>query len=256
MFSIIAQRQFGSLFRLGEQFLGCHNINAALLCFDYGFSTGIRTFSGLDLSEIIPILSNLFEYVRILCNIIFNIVGPENVDIYKVFGVKENADDATFVVTSGTFVYQHRHKVLLESSQDQKDDINQIAVSRDLLIEIIRRGLDERLRKLVVEENLACQQAAAFSICMRFITFNGDCNESPCSRPHVVPDHDWFQSWIRAHLLQILVYHSIVPLLPPQIAQPQQRYVQLTVPVYHHRLCCIGFGSKDYLTLSIPSIIL
>lgn len=255
MFSVIAQRQFDSLFRFGEQFLATHNINAALLCFDYGFSAGIPSLSSLDLSEMIPILSNMFNYVRMLHNLVFGVVGSETPDIWKVFGVKENIDDGTVTVTSGTFAHQHRGKVLLESTADSKNDIDQITIPKDLVLAIIRSGLDERLCKLVSEENKACRQAPAFSICMRFVTF-GDCNQFPCPRPHVTPGHDWFQSWVRAHLLQILIYHSVVPLQSPESTQAQQRCVQLAVLEVITADACLGSGSKDCSMLSTLPITL
>lgn len=247
MFSTIARQQFDSLFCLGEQFLASNNLNAALLCFDYGFSSGIPSFSSLDLSQMTPVLSNLFEYVRILHNILFNV--PENLDIWKVFGVKENIDDATFTVTSGTFAYQHRGKVILDPTTDLKNDSNQISIPKDLLLGIIRGGLHERLCKLVAEENDACRHAPAFSICMHFITF-GNCTQDPCPRSHVTPDHDWFQLWIRAHLLQILIYHSIVPLQRPQLVYPQQRCAICRFNILITD-ACPGFGLKSCLMLFI-----
>ncbi|KAF8972584.1 hypothetical protein BDZ97DRAFT_1752471 [Flammula alnicola] len=138
--------------------------------------------------------------------------------VWKLFGIKPNKQEDAFIAPFGTFIHRNT-----PGNIGTKDETGSgLVLPKDELAKIFQGSLRDRLLDRVTRENDMCRRASALYLCLRHITY-GDCDASPCNRSHIFPDSAWFQDWVKVHLLQILIYHSICSIQFNAEMQAQRR---------------------------------
>lgn len=218
MFRLIISNDHSQLSELGNSFLKRRNVNAAVLCLDHFFKQ-IPQLLDEDIENTMRDLQQFFDYVRILHDLAIHVDPTRDTQAQKLFGIQAG-ENGTIVLSPDNFLSTYiRAQDILSGGKSVLDS--------DKFLKHFRRCLCSRLLDRVTKENSACIQAPALyrQFCLKHLVCKS-CESSPCERSHISPDNRWFRAWIKAHLLQILIYHSISSLVPKR--EDQKRF-DLTV---------------------------
>ena len=213
MFKAISSGCKEGFIRFANTFLNSDNKHAALLCLDHQFEH-TPDFTNMDISEMACALQLFFRYTELLQHFAF-FVDPCTECSWTLFGYHPHEQDDTFWIPAGTLLYTRVPGAAGTSKEG-------FVLSRQDLLTVFQECLQTRLLDRVAMENDKCRMAPALNPCLDHVVY-GDCNYSICNRAHIFPDKDWFNSWMRAHLLQILIYHTIIHLQFPSEMKAQQR---------------------------------
>ena len=200
MFAAIISGDHTLLAHLATSFLKRGNTDAAVLSLDHYFEQ-TPALLDLDIKKTAEELKLFFDYVHILHDLAFLVDPSNNPKIWKLFGIHAGDEEGVVNIPANSVIFTHVRTLEGEQPSSQ-------ALGNDKFVEAFRACLCNRLLDRVTRENDACRKAPALEPCLRHVVY-GDCDVSPCPRPHIIPDAVWFEHWINAHLLQILIYHSI-----------------------------------------------
>ena len=215
MFKAISSGCREGFIERANTFLKSGNTNAALLCLDRQFE---RTpdFTKMDITEMACVLQLFLSYTEILQDLAFSVDPCAESHIWTLFGYCPH-EHGTFRIPVGTSLYAEDSG----RASDKTSETGRILTGQELLV-AFHKFLKGRLLDRVTKENDKCREAPALNPCLDHVVY-GDCNPSICNGVHIFPDEDWFNTWTRVHLLQIQIYHTIIPLQFRSEMKSQQR---------------------------------
>ena len=202
LFKAIFSRTFKNLVSLADTFFERQNMSAALLSLDYHFSEP-QALQNMDLASLTATLRPFSHYVQQLHDTAFHADSCTNGHVWKVFGLRPHGH-AAFVVPHGTFLHKKATSATASTMEDSKDAI----VSIKKLLRIVRNALSKRLLDRVTSQNETCRRAKALFPCPLHVL--GGCVKSDqCTEDHIEPNQVWYNTWIQAHIYQVLIYQTI-----------------------------------------------
>ena len=215
MFRAISSGCREGFIRRANTFLNSGNTNAALLCLDRQFEQ-TPDFTNMDIFEMACALQLFLRYTEMLQDLAFSVDPCTESHIWTLFGYRPH-DHGTFWIPVGTLLYA-------EVSGGASDNTSEAGfiLSRQDLINAFQKCLKDRLLDRVTMENDKCRVAPALNPCLDHVVY-GVCSSSVCNGVDIFPDKDWFNTWMRVHLLQIQIYHTIIHLQFKSEMKSQQR---------------------------------
>ena len=217
MFKAISSGCREGFINRANTFLNSGNTNAALLCLDRQFEH-TPDFINMDISEMACALKLFLRYTEMLQKLAFSVDPCTESHIWTLFGYRPH-EHGTFWIPVGTLLYAHWQFSGRES--DNKSEVGLI-LSRQELLTVFQKCLKNRLLDRVTTQNDKCRVAPALNPCLDHVVY-GTCNSLFCNGVDIFPDKDWFNTWTRAHLLQIQIYHTIIHLQFSSEMKSQQR---------------------------------
>jgi hypothetical protein len=215
MFKAISSGSREGFIRRANTFLNSGNTNAALICLDRQFEH-TPDFTNMNISEMACALQLFLRYTEMLQDLAFSIDPCAESHIWTLFGYRPH-DHGTFWIPVGTLLYAHTPG----GAHDHTSEPGLI-LSRENLLIAYQTCLKSRLLDRVTKENDKCRVAPALNPCLDRVVY-GDCKHPICNGVHIFPDKDWFNTWTRVHLLQILIYHTIIHIQFSSEMKSQQR---------------------------------
>lgn len=201
LFKAISSGTFKNLVSLADAFFERQNMSAALLSLDYHFSEP-QALQNMNLVSLTSTLRPFSLYVQQLHDTAFYGDSRTSGHVWKVFGLRPHSHTA-LVVPHGTFL----HKEASSKASTMKGSRDAI-VSIKKLPHIVRNALSERLLDRVTSQNEMCRRAKALFPCPLHVL--GGCVESDqCTQDHIEPNQVWYNTWIQAHIYQVLIYQTI-----------------------------------------------
>ncbi|PPQ78819.1 hypothetical protein CVT25_010688 [Psilocybe cyanescens] len=203
MFQAIVSRELDKLAQLANSFLNTENTDAAFLCLDYYYAQ-IPSLEAMDIVEMTASLELFSKYIHILHDLAFHVDPSADPGVLKLFGITKANDD--FVIPlNNVLSHSTSFSTILRTGPLSHQ------LSKDHLVAVFQRRLQERLLDRVTRENDICRRSPALYPCLRYVSY-GECNRliGPCNQAHISPDAIWHQNWLKAHLLQISIYDSIL----------------------------------------------
>ena len=215
MFKAISSGYEEDFIRRANTFLNSGNTNAALLCLDRQFEH-TPDFTNMDIFEVACALQLFLCYTEMLRDLAFFIDPCTESCVWTLFGYHPH-EHGTFWIPAGTLLYAQ----VPGGASGSTNEAGLIMSKQDLLI-VFQKCLRGRLLGRVVKENDKCRVAPALNPCLDHVVYSS-CDFPICNRAHIFPDKDWFNTWTRVHLLQILIYHTIIHLRFKPEMKVQQR---------------------------------
>ncbi|KAJ7222624.1 hypothetical protein GGX14DRAFT_558715 [Mycena pura] len=207
MFQAICQRDLSKLEALG-QLLEEENPGAALLCLDHCFTSPPK-IQALSVDGVAQQLRAFFRYVKLLNT--FTWADPSTNSVVKrLFGYVRQGENS-FSIPEGTFL----HKILCQQNHPacRRSVEGRVVLDSSELRDVFHQTLKDRLRHRVLQENDTCKRTKAFSPCLTFSVFEGNCNRVDCPHEHIAAaliNVQHYNSRVRIHLLQILILQTVV----------------------------------------------
>ncbi|KAF7306351.1 UvrD-like helicase ATP-binding domain-containing protein [Mycena indigotica] len=207
MFKALHQRKIdlNALASLSEYF-DSNDPAAALLCVGHYFKR-IPRMQVLDVESIAQQLKLFYRYVKLLNAFVW--VDPCSQSLaVRLFGLIRLGDNE-FVLREGTFLHsslRSRNNPVSASAQGD------FVLNSFELREFYHVTLKTYLRTQVQQENELCKQTKAFSPCLMYTVFGGNCNRPQCLHEHVHSgkiDSRHYNTRVRIHLLQILILDNV-----------------------------------------------
>ena len=217
MFKAISSGSREGFIRRANTFLNSGNTNAALLCLDRQFEH-TPDFTNMDISEMACALQLFLRYTEMLQDLAFSVDPCAESHIWTLFGYCPH-EHGTFWIPVGTLLYA---QASASGRASDKTSEAGLILSRQVLLTEFQECLKRRLLDRVTMENDKCREAPALNPCLDHVVY-GECSRSNCNGVHIFPDKDWFNTWTRVHLLQILIYHTIIHLQDRYQMRSQQR---------------------------------
>lgn len=203
MFRAILDGDRTKLSQLADSFLKRDNQHAALLCYDHYFEH-LPSLTDADIQKIVFDLHQFCDYVHTLREFAILDDAVSNPHTGKLFGVQAGEENGTVVLLRPNTVYNSFY-----SSGTNFGSNGNLELSHEDFLKLLRQCLQYRLKDRVTQQNDICRRSQALKrLCLYHVIFR-NCKSSPCDWPHILPNSHWFQHWIKAHLLQIVIYHSI-----------------------------------------------
>ncbi|KAJ7171712.1 hypothetical protein C8R43DRAFT_1231226 [Mycena crocata] len=206
MFQSICRREIPKLELLGEEFEATNPV-AALVCLDLVF-TNPPKIQALHVDGVAKKLQTFYTYVRLLN--LFTWADPCHWHLAeKLCGyVRQGEND--FLIPEGTFLHsvlrQQNHPAFHTSIEEN------VVIAGSELRDVFRRSLINRLEQRVQQENEMCKRTKAFTPCLLFSVFDGNCNRVECPNEHVsdtLINPQQYNLRVRIHLQQILIYQTL-----------------------------------------------
>ncbi|KAJ6573853.1 hypothetical protein DFH09DRAFT_1311930 [Mycena vulgaris] len=244
MFQAIGRREFSQLEPLGEAFEAT-NPAAALLCLDHCF-TNRPELQELQVDGVASKLQAFLAYAKLLNT--FTWMDPCHWPVVeKLFGYVRQGEN-TFSIPAGTFLHsalrQQDHPAFHRSAEQN------ILLSGSELRDVFHRTLKDRLRRRVQAENDVCKQTRAFSPCLVFAMFDGQCNRDDCPHEHLpmaLIDAQQYNLRVRIHLQQILIFQNVQFILNDPI--PRRYWISRLYSALYPSFYCLGSASSLDLSL-------
>lgn len=196
--------------RLGQDFLKRQERHQALLCLDHYFLK-LPSLMSIDSSVLLDFLQGF----RVYCGLVQKIVVSldlENERTQMTFNYQQASTENAYRLRMDTWLFNQARSQ--QASILESDEESVVVPAHDLL-RVLKTGLRSRLERRLAAENELCRsQAPAFTPCFTFI-MNLQCRRVNCPEQHIdykELNQNWFNTQLRIHLLQILiyqVYHSI-----------------------------------------------
>ena len=216
MFKAISSGSREGFIKRANTFLNSDNTNAALICLDRQFEH-TPDFTNMNISEMACALKLFLRYTEKLQDLAFSVDPCAESHIWTLFGYRPD-DHGTFWIPVGTLLYA-QHEVSGRARHNKTRSEAGLILSREELLIEYQEFIKSRLLDRVTKENDKCRVAPALNPCLDHVVY-GDCKHSTCRG---VPDKDWFNTWTRVHLLQILIYHTIIHIQFDSQMKSQQR---------------------------------
>ena len=202
LFKTISSGTFKNLVSLADRFFKRQNLSATLLSLDHYFWVP-PALQNMDLDSLTASLQSFSLYAQQLHDAAFYADPRTNGHIWKVLGLRSHGQIA-FVVPHGTFL----HKKVIPAAGSTVDGSKDLIVSIEKLPQIVRGALFERLLERVKRQNDLCRGARSLFPCPRHVVLGG-CFKYSCTQDHIEPNPVWYNTWIQAHIYQILTYQTI-----------------------------------------------
>jgi len=202
LFKTISSGTFKNLVSLADRFSKGQNLSAALLSLDHHFSVP-HVLQNMDLDSLTATLQPFSLYAQQLHDTAFYADPRTNAHVWKVLGLRPHGQNA-FVVPHGTFL----HKKVTPAAGSTVEGSKDLIVSIENLPRIVRGALSERLLERVLRQNDMCRGARSLFPCPRHVILGG-CFKSSCTQAHIEPNPVWYNTWVQAHIYQILIYQTI-----------------------------------------------
>lgn len=220
MFRMIARRDTQQLLGLGEKFHAQGHYSAAFLCLDRVFSVPLK-LQAATLPEISRALQKFYGYTRMLQKL-WAVNSPCNDSgVCKLFAIELSTEDH-FLLPNGSLLASQRNDRLTPSARDTDQGL---LVSRWELERLLKYVLKARLLQRVNEENEMMHTLRPLHPCLSYTVFR-HCNRVDCPWSHVDPQHyntADYNTRVRVHILQILVYQTLYAVETPYKLARQQR---------------------------------
>ena len=205
MFQAIIAKNTQTLQSLGLSFYHSDNKPAALLCFDHIFNApkfDESTLDGMAFS-----LDIFYKYAKLLRDVAFIQDPCSHLFVQKLFSIQPLREDY-FTLPIGTFLYDavaERGNLPFDGKTAQRP-VSNVDLSRTL-----KATLSDRVRMRVTEETeVFMTKATSMSPCLNFLA--DSCDHTECTRAHVgalAVDTAWYNTWVRIHLKQILIFQVL-----------------------------------------------
>ena len=203
LFKTISSGIFKNLVSLADRFFERQNLSGVLLALDHHFSVP-HVLQNMDLDSLTSTLQPFSLYAQQLHDTAFYADPRTNAHVWKVLGLRPHGQNA-FVVPHGTFLHK---KVTPAAGSTAVEGSKDLIVSIEILPQIVRGALSERLLERVIRQNGMCRGARSLFPCPRHVILGG-CFKSSCTQDHIEPNPVWYNTWIQAHIYQILIYQTI-----------------------------------------------
>lgn len=215
MFRTILDGERTKLSDLANTFLKRGNQHAALRCYDCYFEQ-LPSLTDEDIEKIASDLHQFSDYVHTLRKFVFLSDPASNSRTCRLFGIRAGEEKGMIVLLKPNILYD---------SSNTLNSKGNLELSQEDFLKALEKCLKARLVDRVTRENDICRKSQALHTppCLNHIIFSKPCDSSPCSLLHTSADFLWSQYWIKAHLLQIDVYHSISGLQYLSEFRAQQR---------------------------------
>lgn len=205
MFQAIVSGNLGHLEQLGLRFYQEHNKPAALLCLDHIFVDPPR-IQEATIQQTISSLEMFSAYARLLHDVATHADPCNDRRVQQLFAFQASREDV-FGIFPDSFLFREvaDRQVLYFQEKDGRR-----TVSRRELSGVIKNALGDHLRSKVTEENEICRKANIFSPCLYALL--GSCTRAECHRGHPDPvmlNPEWYNSRVRIHLQQILIFQNL-----------------------------------------------
>nr|GAT46622.1 predicted protein [Mycena chlorophos] len=204
MFHAVRQRDLEMLAFLSEYFEKAGDSPAALLCLGHCF-TRLPKLQSLDVHGVSDRLKLFYRYVKLLHSFVW--ADPcANPRASRLFGIVPHSDKG-FLIRAGTFL----HSAFL-ADRPEAATASDIVLGPGELRDLYHVTLKERLRIQVMQEDSLCRQTRAFTPCLMYTVFGGNCNRPACPHEHLNAtkiNREHYNTRLRIHLLQILILHSV-----------------------------------------------
>ncbi|KAM5542264.1 hypothetical protein V8D89_004137 [Ganoderma adspersum] len=205
---------------LRDEFAGEGRYPAAFLCFDRVFSVPLK-LQAATLPEIARALQTFYGYVRMLQEL-WAVNNPcDDPSVRKMFTIEFSTEDL-FLLPNGSFLASHRNEPLTPSARETDRGL---LIPRWELEKLLKYVLKERLLKRVKEENEMLHALRPLHPCLSYAIFR-QCNRIDCPWAHVDVQHyntADYNTRVRIHILQILIYQTLYAVENPHEYARQQR---------------------------------
>lgn len=235
MFQAIMSGEFARLQQLGENFSLAKKIVPAILCLDHAFVhlPRIQVMKG---HEVATTLRAFMIYARHLRDMACHPDPCSDPSVQKLFGFRRSGENS-FRVLSRTFLHREDQSILQPNNE---------IPGGNLAFEF-RRSLSDRLWLRVSQENDICRRAQSLSPCLTFTVY-GYCNRQECPHEHVPAaalNADRYNTRVRLHLQQILIYQTLHFMEPrsEQLLQQRWYYIINAKTNIHKEFAGIGLAS-------------
>lgn len=165
-------------------------------------------------------LQLFLRYTEMLRDLAFVVDPCTESHVWALFGYRPH-NRGTFWIPAGTLLYAQFPGVASGSTSEAG-----LVLSKQDLLTVFKKCLQSRLLSRVATENDRCRAAPALNPCLDYVV-HGSCDFPMCNRAHIIPDKDWFNTWTTVHLLQILIYNTVIHRFESEMKAPaaQQRLV-------------------------------
>ncbi|KAJ7051208.1 hypothetical protein C8F01DRAFT_1237408 [Mycena amicta] len=180
---------------------------AVLLCLGH-FFTRLPRMQALEVDGIAHNLMLFYRYIKLLN--LFTWVDPCSHPLAeRLFGLKRQGDNH-FVIREESFL--HSALKLQTESVSKSSAEGDIVLGSSDLRELYHSTLKERLRLQVQQEDDLCRRTRAFSPCLTYAVFYGNCNRLACPHEHLPASRinsQHYNTRVRIHLQQILILYTV-----------------------------------------------
>ncbi|KAH8101588.1 hypothetical protein BXZ70DRAFT_933981 [Cristinia sonorae] len=207
MFQAIAARDVKPLRFLGERFHHKHHDNiSAILCLDHLFSLPFN-IQNATVFDIATILQAFLIYTKEISRLASQWDPCYDARIQQLFGFSQTSA-GKFLINHGTRLKQIVLARRVLSSEEQAG----LAIRANDLRYVLKSWVTTHLLERVINQNVCCQNAKAFTPCVAFGVLRDCARGQDCWRAHIPRQEctmEWFQCRIRTILQQILIYQTI-----------------------------------------------
>lgn len=222
--NLVATANSPTVYReLGYAFLKRQEKAQALLCFDHYF---LKFPAFLDISNdvLAGLLEDFLTYSQLFRDVIHTL-DLSNEQHQRVFNFAPTSIENAYRLRTETWTIRQameRKAMILDTDEEG------IVVSASDLLHALKASLWSRLERRMCDENEVCQRKAKqFTPCVLFI-MNTECRHIACQRQHIQYTdltQQWFNSQLRIHFLQILIFQVFHSIPSAKNTMPARRYV-------------------------------
>ncbi|KAL0065389.1 hypothetical protein AAF712_007595 [Marasmius tenuissimus] len=236
MFRAVLGNDGPALERLSRSFAQKDKRTAALLCLDHQFAH-FPNIQVMSTTEISPVLDLFAIYIRLLTEIASSPTSCSLAGVQRLFTFKMTTQNV-FLLTSGSYLHSAvmsgRTRILSSSEEG-------VLINYADLLGCLQHTLKFRIRSRILEENMACYHAQAFSSPCLASTVLGSCTRSDCSRNHLAQKDmtpEWYNAQVRIFLQHFLILRAF-PLAGAEDERQIRRrewmdgFYQALYPPYH-----------------------
>ncbi len=252
MFRTIASGPHTELAQLASSFMNRGNLEAAALCFDRYFNRFPQLIEiEQDIKKFAFNLKQFSDYVGILQDLAFLEDPVNDSRACKLFGIQAGEKDSTTVLSLC-------HSLLYKHVCNKGSTIpikGKVVLRNEEFTRVFHECLQARLLDLVTTESNACLNAPALRAppCLKYF-LHDDCDPSTCKLLHIPPDMTWFENWISAHFLQVVICQSISRIQHKSGMKSQRRSVFAPSRKFVY-LILLDTGSSNYMRLLFRLVI-
>ncbi|KAI0757657.1 hypothetical protein C8Q80DRAFT_1092486 [Daedaleopsis nitida] len=223
MFRAVFADDVPALAELGDGFARVDNAAATVLCFDQVFSHSFA-LEDVDLDGITICFGRFLSMVRTLAWLVCQPNPCDQKAIQKLLAFRPSSEE-TFFVSSSTHLFTLCNK---QSTPGMQTTANGVLVPRWELEPLVKTTLRDRLKGHVEYQNEMCHTAlhipGRLQPCLLFAA-NQACPKYECRQIHVQDGVITYNTLIRIHVIQIMIYHTLYACdIPYKELFYQQRY--------------------------------
>lgn len=204
MFRCIHAGVQDELFDIAPSFVKEENEEAALLSFDYAFTSAtLEQMSSMPSLDLVDRLYLFHSYVQLLARFSARADPIGNMATARLFNIKETAENG-FCIPRSTWLYEEVKRAATSFSgiSVREDGIQVMGYE---LQHIIQHTLRDRIKDRVLQQEAIARTAAGMVPCPRFAVF-GFCKDDHCQQEHQPSvAADGYNVYVRLNLLEIMI---------------------------------------------------